>query len=312
MNRAILSLAARMPSSLDVIVGVPRSGLMAGILLALYLNKAVTDVEGLLVGRLLSSGKRCKALTDGYLAKPRNILIIDDSICSGEQLLRVQSMLRRIQVPHTFLYCAVFVTPNAVEKVDYYGEVVESPRIFEWNLMHHPLLEDSCVDIDGVLCVDPTDAENDDGERYRCFLANAVPLVVPTVCIGWLVTSRLEKYRELTQKWLAQHGVRYRHLVMLDLPDKQARLQAACHASFKTGVYKRTDSELFIESNAQQAYEIAKGAGKPVFCVESRRLIQPDVIARFAYGVPRSMRKFWRTLPLSDVIRRMAKRLTNR
>ena len=27
--------------------------------------------------------------------------------------------------------------------------------------------------------------------------------------LGWLVTSRLEKYRELTEEWLADYGIKY-------------------------------------------------------------------------------------------------------
>ena len=48
------------------------------------------------------------------------------------------------------------------------------------------------MDIDGVLCADPTPEENDDGEKYRHFLLNAPPLFIPKVTIGTLVTSRLE------------------------------------------------------------------------------------------------------------------------
>lgn len=51
------------------------------------------------------------------------------------------------------------------------------------------------MDIDGVLCADPTPEENDDGEKYRHFLLNTPPLFIPKVTIGTLVTSRLEKYR---------------------------------------------------------------------------------------------------------------------
>ncbi len=36
-------------------------------------------------------------------------------------------------------------------------EVIDRPRIFEWNVLHHPgILKDACLDIDGVLCHDPS------------------------------------------------------------------------------------------------------------------------------------------------------------
>ena len=73
--------------------------------------------------------------------------------------------------------------------VDLYREVVEMPRVFEWNLMHGTVLANSCMDIDGVLCLDPTDEENDDGERYLRFLSETPALLLPTAPVGWLVTS---------------------------------------------------------------------------------------------------------------------------
>ena len=58
------------------------------------------------------------------------------------------------------------------------------------------------MDFDGVLCRDPTEEENDDGDKYRYFIANVEPIFKPSVEIGWIVTSRLEKYRDLTENWL--------------------------------------------------------------------------------------------------------------
>ena len=46
--------------------------------------------------------------------------------------------------------------------------------------MHHSFLNDSCLDIDGVLCRDPSPEENDDGPRYEKFLTETNPLVIPT------------------------------------------------------------------------------------------------------------------------------------
>ncbi|WP_287086264.1 hypothetical protein [Mesorhizobium sp.] len=42
----------------------------------------------------------------------------------------------------------------------------------------------------------------DDGPAYEKFLSEALPLFGPTRKIGWLVTSRLEKYRNHTGAWL--------------------------------------------------------------------------------------------------------------
>ena len=130
------------------------------------------------------------------------------------------------------------------------------------------------MDIDGVLCPDPTPEENHDGEKYRHFLLNAPPLFIPKVTIGTLVTSRLEKYRPETEAWLQKNHVKYNKLVMLNLPDMAARQRANCHASFKAKEYgSSTDNMLFVESSMTQAVEINRLTKKPVLCTETFQMI---------------------------------------
>jgi orotate phosphoribosyltransferase len=170
----------------------------------------------------------------------------------------------------------VYAAPKAVSKVDFYFELCEMPRIFEWNLMNHPHIQRSCLDIDGVLCRDPRPEEDDDGSNYERFLATVEPLIVPTVEIGWLVTCRLEKYRDLTADWLAKHGIRYKNLVMMNYSTKAERMAAGRHADFKAKIYTDTEAVLFVESSCRQAAEISKRTGKYVFCMETREMVAPD------------------------------------
>ena len=131
-------------------------------------------------------------------------------------------------------------------------------------------IENSCVDIDGVLCVDPTQEENDDGERYRFFLEHATPKIIPTRKIKYLVSSRLEKYREETENWLATNKVAYEKLFMMDSTAEERR-KKGLHAVFKSEVYKQSDCWLFIESEPWQAAHISKETGKLVYCIKDNR-----------------------------------------
>ena len=128
-------------------------------------------------------------------------------------------------------------------------------------------------DIDGVLCKDPTDEQNDDGELYKEFLLNADPLYITKYEIGALVTSRLEKYRKETETWMKNHNVHYQKLYMLDLPSKEERIKQNAHTKIKSEIYmQRDDLILFIESSARQAEIIAKTTHKDVICVENGKL----------------------------------------
>jgi uncharacterized HAD superfamily protein len=165
------------------------------------------------------------------------------------------------------------VIPGKEKSVDYYFEVVPLPRYFQWNIFNHTSLEKACFDIDGVLCIDPTPDQNDDGPKYIHFILNAPPLFIPGSKIGTIVTSRLEKYRNETETWLRNNHVKYTDLVMLDLPDMEARQRANSHAAHKAKTYMSKPYVLFIESSKEQSLEINRISGKPVLCTENFEMV---------------------------------------
>ena len=195
-------------------------------------------------------------------------------VATGDAMKKCREFLKDIEHLYNVKYCVIYAVPLQINSVDYFFEIVDYPRFFQWNIMNHSILQKTCMDIDGVLCADPTPEENDDGEKYRHFLLNAPPLFIPKVTIGTLVTSRLEKYRPETEAWLRKNHVKYNKLVMLDLPDMAARQRANCHASFKAKEYgSSTDYMLFVESSMPQAVEINRLTKKPVLCTETFRMI---------------------------------------
>ena len=270
-------LAQSLPSDIDLVVGIPRSGLLAANLLCLHLDRPMTDVDGLCNERLLQTGHRYDGSVSSFDDIER-VLVLDDSVNSGTQMTETKARLAEMDFPFELEYAAIFISKRGHNFVDYWAEVVDTPRVFEWNLMHHPMLKSACIDIDGVLCRDPTADENDDGPKYREFITTAEPQIVPTERVGWLVTNRLEKYRPETEQWLAAHGIKYEHLVMSNAPSKEARQRRADHSQFKADVYDSTDAVLFVESDPRQAAEIAELAGKPVYCYESNEMCRPGMI----------------------------------
>lgn len=284
MNDAIVRNLHRLPNDIDLVVGIPRSGILAANLFCLVTNIAMTDLDSFIEGRIYSSGNSAKrrSTLDRDLTDMRRILVLDDSIRSGKAMRAARARLDAAGLGEKVMIGAVFGTSTNHEEVDFVFEVVPDPRVFQWNLMHHVILQKSCVDIDGVLCIDPTPAENDDGPAYEKFLADAFRLHVPTQRIGTLVTSRLEKYRRPTEAWLARHEIEYDTLVMLDLPSKAERQRLKAHGSFKAEVYRKSDALLFIESEPAQAEAIARLSGKPVFCVETQQMISPDILSAAA------------------------------
>jgi len=251
-------------------VGIPRSGMLPANLLALYLNKPYTDINSFLNGHIYKAGARSQFFD---IKDFKKILVVDDSIASGAAMEKCKESFKDLSSDFSISYCAVYVIPGKEKMVDYYFEVVPLPRYFQWNILNHTTLEKACFDIDGVLCVDPSDAQNDDGEKYINFILNAPPLFIPGSKIGTIVTSRLEKYRKETETWLKNNNVKYNDLVMLDLPDMAARQKANSHAGHKAGTYMSKPYVLFVESDLAQAIEINRIAKKPVLCTENFEMI---------------------------------------
>ena len=292
LNNHVLKWLAQLPQDIEVVVGIPRSGLLVANLIALYRNISMTDVDGLIAGRLLGTGMRYRYNANPLTTKGR-VLIVDDSLRTGRQIRIIKEQIAAAHLDLNISYGAVYIEPGSEQLVDFFYERVPTPRMFEWNIMNHTMLREFCLDIDGVLCRDPSKHENDDGDKYSLFLDSADPLNIPTLPVGWFVTSRLEKYRAQTEAWLKQHGVQYSELIMMNYPDKAARQAANVYASFKSDVYVRTRAKLFIESSYKQAVEIAQLSGKPVFCMDTREMIYPGMVSkgrRKLLALPQRMR----------------------
>lgn len=284
MNDHIVAGLGKVPRDVDLIVGIPRSGMLPATILALSLNVALTDLNGFLNGRLLEAGISRKGFQRiSQLEDAKKILVVDDSCFSGSQMAVVRKQVTNANFGGQVLYAAVYTTEESCNLVDLYFDVCPMPRMFEWNIMHHPGLQQACLDIDGVLCIDPTDAENDDGDNYSRFLDEAKPLWIPTAPVGWLVTSRLEKYRPQTETWLAKHRVKYGELIMLNMASAAERRAAKCHGRFKGEVYGSKPAQLFIESDPAQSAEITELSCKAVFCVADRQVYLPSTKSSATY-----------------------------
>ena len=270
LNNIILKKLSIIPRDFDLIVGVPRSGMLPANLLSLYLNRPYTDIHSFMNGHIYKAGARGQFFD---IKQFKKILVVDDSVASGAALQECKENLKELSAQFDIKYCAVYVIPGKEKTVDYFFETVPLPRYFQWNILNHTTLEKACFDIDGVLCADPLPEQNDDGEKYIDFILNAPPLFIPGSKIGTIVTSRLEKYRAQTEAWLKANNVKYNDLVMLDLPDMAARQKANNHGGHKAKAYMAKPYVLFVESELNQAIQINKIAKKPVLCTANFEMI---------------------------------------
>ena len=269
LNNCIFKNIAKIPKDVDLIVGLPRSGMLPANIIALYLNKPYTDIDSFLEGKVYGCGYRGNFIKDRDVKK---ILVIDDSISSGSAIAKAKEKLKNSKFE--FIYAAVYGRSESRLRVDICLEIIDGLRVFQWNMFHHKLiLSMACMDIDGVLCRDPTPEENDDGKKYMEFLLTAEPKFIPSVKVKTLISCRLEKYRKATELWLKSNGIEYDNLIMLNLPNATERRKWNRYGDYKGNEYKKPGYVFFIESSLNEAKRIKEVSGKTVFCTEAMTLI---------------------------------------
>lgn len=253
----------KIPDNIDLVVGIPRSGMIPAYIIGLALNRKVCSVQEFLTGNTGNKGFT-RSVTERDI---KNILVVDDTVNSGMSIQKIKELLAPEASKYNFFFMAVYASDEkSTAFVDAYMKKLSLPRIFQWNYMYHEATSNACYDMDGVLCIDPTEEENDDGENYINFIKNARPLYQPNHEIGYIVTSRLEKYRKETEEWLEKHSVKYKKLYMLNATAEERR-QLRLHSKYKAKIYKQIkESRLFIESDPDQAREIAEMTGKRCIC----------------------------------------------
>lgn len=307
LNADIVRWADSLPKDIDLVVGIPRSGMLAATMMALHLHVPLADLDGLLAGRVLNAGQRMGEQPQHVIDSARRILVLDDSINKGGSMREAQDKLAAAapELSGRVVWGATYVAPGSAKGlVEHWYESIPQPRAFEWNIMHHADLAEACMDIDGVLCPDPDEDQNDDGPRYEEFLTQTPARLVPGTTVGWLVTARLERYREQTEEWLRDNGIRYGELLMHPAESAEQRRREQSHASFKAEAYRRTKAWLFIESSVEQAVVIADTVRRPVYCTDQRIMVHPGVPVG---GVaPRRHAAKWR---MRDVARHQRRRL---
>jgi uncharacterized HAD superfamily protein/hypoxanthine-guanine phosphoribosyltransferase len=273
LARDIKANIRKIPSDTDLIVGIPRSGMIPAYMIALALSKPACSINEFLSGDFKNSMKTSFRVT--FANNCKNVLIIDDSVNMGDTMLAVREWISAagLDAEYNIKYATVYYKDKSRDLVDIALCECPQPRMFQWHYLNHANLKDAALDIDGVLCMDPTPEQNDDGDRYIDFILNAHPLYVPQYRVAALVTSRLGQYRAKTVEWLAKHGVEYDELYMLENKTAQQRQEENLHARHKAAVYKKlAHTNIFIESDPRQAREIAALTGKLCFCSQTDEL----------------------------------------
>lgn len=265
INALIANNLQKIPSDTDLVVGIPRSGLIVSTLIAEYTNKPSTDIFSYLAGvgnYKLNSGSFAPGTNYGAV---HTVLLVDDAMGVGLTMERAKSMISAKFPNVKIITCVAFVEAFSVEKVDIYFSILKD-QFLPWSILKRGI-SDACVDIDGFLTEDVPADMDDDGIKYVQFLTMQRPKFIPDRKINTLVTGRLSKYRKITEEWLRSHNVLYGELIMCPLGSKKER-DSQDMGHYKAEVFKRLSTPLFIESDYREAKQIkTENPDKSVYCM---------------------------------------------
>lgn len=266
INALIINSLEKIPESIDIIVGIPRSGLIISTLIAEYTAKPATDLQSYIFNQdnVKMSDASFAPKTD--IINQKNVLLVDDGLGSGQSMANAKNLILKYKPDTKITTLALFVEPFAIDKCDIYFQVMQN-QFMPWSVLKRGV-DCACCDIDGVLTEDVPSSFDDDGKKYINFLKNQRPKFRSARKIHTLVTGRLEKYRDITEEWLRQHNVQYGQLIMCQCNNNVERAQQDM-GKFKAEVFKKSGLPLFIESDFREANVIKNiNPDKCVYCMK--------------------------------------------
>lgn len=286
------NLAMLNSTQYDLVVGVPRSGMIPAYLISAYLNIDCIDLNGFIDNHRIQRGiTRSSKYRLVYPHEAKNVLLVDDSIYSGDSIKKaIQKIPNELKFKLKIL--AIYSSSSSPKYVDLFFEYINGKKIFEWGIYHNNIINETCFDMDGVLCEDCDKETDSSQDAYINFLRNAKPLFLPTGNIHSIVTNRLEKFRSLTQDWLIRHNVEYKNLIMLNLESNIDKNKIDPAIDHKAKYYKKSNCVLFIESSKSQAERIVLFSGKPVFCSENNYFYEPGLVSKFVHSPDQNLKMY--------------------
>ena len=252
--RELISTIAR-DHHIAGVAGVPRSGMLAASAAAIHLGVPLfeANMDGV---QSISHGRRLD-----NLKQEGRIVIMEDSLNSG---VRFTHLRRKLGNSH--IYAAVFSTPRSIPKADYVHVNLPLPHWFDWWLWGSQYLvnRNIGIDFDGILCHDcPAEKDTDDAV-YEQWMRTVEPLRhARPYGVGTVITGRLEKYRPITEEWLARNRQQVKKVHFGQWPTARERNHIA---DFKAKMVQELELTAYIESDVRQARRIAEITKRPVAC----------------------------------------------
>ena len=241
--------AETLPADCDLVIGIPRSGLLVANVIALKLVKPLASPDLFLNEQGCWHSKRIAAPSS-----IRKVLLVDDSVNSGKTMKQVKQQLEQAYPDLQVITAALIVHAEVRNSVDRHFRLIAKPRFFEWDVMHQKKVERVAIDLEGVLCAAcPPGMERDD-DACLDWLENAGPYMLPAYRIDLIVSDRQESDRRRIEAWLVGHGVSFDRLALRS-PEEEG--------GYRAKRFGQVRPQLYIAGSQDAAEQVWRDLGVP-------------------------------------------------
>ncbi len=274
-----------LPGDIDAVLGIARSGLLPATQIAVMLHRPIYTVGTFATDPAAithcGGGWRMLESLPQAAANPRQLLIVDDTAWRGIAMQRIKWLAARRWPQAKILTAVIYAHSQTLHLLDFAACCYDGLHYLEWNLFNtghvDPATGGGLVsDLDGIFCPDIAREDDDDGPRYLAAIRSAPAIQRPNRRpVPVIVTARLEKYREATQSWLRQAGIRWQHLVMGPWKTLAERNRGWPEnvVKLKSDTYVESGFPIFVESDPLLARRIFQRTGRPVLCPQLGRVL---------------------------------------
>lgn len=244
--------AHKLPRNYDVVIGVPRAGMIIAGIISLEHNKPLATVDSLIQGKVWLPEEL--TMPDSL----RTVLLVDDTIGRGKAMQPIIQQLKE----HNYKVITGSLICSG-KRPDYFYKYL-LPSTLEWDCADRGSFDMKiATDMDGILCEDcPPELDTDDN-KYLQWLNTALPLIIPQCTLNVIISDRLEKYRVATEAWLNHYGIKYNHLELCSFSKVERDSRRGQH---KIGVLLRIQPDVMLESNPELARLLQRSTGITTIC----------------------------------------------
>ncbi|MFT8438263.1 MAG: phosphoribosyltransferase [Oenococcus sp.] len=212
LNNLIKENLARLQSyNFDLIVGLPRRGMIPATLIGLFLNKPVVSFNELNANMASEKiGYRLQEESAKFPKSYSNILLVDDSTDEGTVFEQAAAKLDDATAKKVTTL-SVYATEKGGHRVDLHLETLEEPKLYEWNILHKKAaLADAAMRFEGIIATNALTGE-------------WIPVTLPSYPIKVIYSGLREKHCDKLESFLNRHGVHFDELKMEIVSSRQLK-----------------------------------------------------------------------------------------